>query len=628
MSPIKTLIRRVCRAIKPVELLSVSEWCDRYLYLPPEGNAEPGKFHTARLPYQRAMLDDLSDLGITEFVWMIASQLGKTACFVGGVCYYIDHDPSSLLVVYPTLDSAKAWVKEKLNPTVEVTPRLAGKIKDPRSRDAENTTLNKKFPGGNLTICGANSPSGLRQRSKRVILQDEIDAFEPNSEGDPLEQADGRARNFSNAIKGKSSTPTIKHASRVENKFDNSDKQYFFCRCPKCQTPQTLKWKQLIFEDREKPYYLCENETCAHHWADAERIAAILGGEWKATAPFKGIRGRHLNGLYRIMGKKVYYPTYYHEFIDEFLKAKAQGKMALMVWTNIFLCETWEEEADRIEAHALAKRCESYGPVLPASILLLTAGVDVQMNRLAVEIDAWGLGEESWGVQYIELPGNPLQPMVWSELDALWSKTWATADGRTLAVQAAGVDTGGTVGMTSAAYGYLRTRFARKIFALKGSNVAGEPIVAGARYNTRARVRVYRVGTDTSKSTLYGRLRQTEPGPGYMHFPVGFGFDSEYFQMLTAEEIRTVYVKGFPKREWHKIRPRNEALDCRVYSHAALSILAPNFIQLMRRVEKTRQPVEQLQSDEAELQPLPPESFARPQVRHQRTRGWKLTGWR
>jgi phage terminase large subunit GpA-like protein len=587
------LERRTRKLLAPRPRYKVSEWAEARLHLPREGNAEPGKYHVARCPYQGAMLDDAVDPAIVEAIWVMAKQVGKTACFVGIVGYFIDYDPSSILVVYPTLDSAKAWSKEKFNPTCEATPCLHERIRPPRTRDTENTILNKRFRGGNITVAGANSPSTLRQRSKRVILQDEIDAYEPNQEGDPIAQADGRAETFHNAVKLKSTTPTIKGLSRSEVLWHQSDQQQWFVPCPRCGQWQTLKWSQIKFEFEqpdgttrrapEDAVYVCS--FCQSHLSDAERLEAIQRGQWRPTAPFRGTRGRHLNGLYRVLGKKDAYRSYLHEFVEEFLKAKHGGPFSLMVWVNTFLAEWYEEERERIESGALEKRREDYTGI-PDKVLVLTAGVDIQGDRAEVDVVGWAEGEESWGIEHRIIPGNPLQHQLWVDLGA-WLDTaaWRNRAGLELRIAAAAVDTGFA---TDQVYQFCRPRFARRIYAVKGSNVRAEPIVGHLSRANRRRCPVYRIGTDTAKRQLYGRLRLLDAGPGYCHFTRadGAGYDEGYFQQLTSEEMRTRYVKGFPISEF--VLPegrRNEALDCRVYASAALVILSPSWSALRAAVD-------------------------------------------
>lgn len=578
---------------RPPPILTVSQWAERFRRIESGASAESGRFHVDRLPYQRGMMDSVTDDTVLETVYLMGKQLGKTECINNIVGFFIHWDPSPMLVVYPTIDSAEAWSKSKFMPMVRATLELQRCLFRMKSRDSENTILHKRFPGGEISISGANSPSGLRQRSKRVVIQDEIDAMQPNAEGDPIELADGRAENFHNAVFVKSSTPTIKLISQIEAAFLRTDQRYFFVPCPKCGEHQVLRWANVKWPEGDPAgaWYQCEK--CSEHWTDAERINAIRRGEWRATASFNGRRGFHLSGLYRIMGKKRIFRNYLHEFVDGFLKSKSKGKHALMVWVNTFLAETWEDEAEAVEGTHLYKRREAYldDGTVPSEVLVVTAGVDVQADRLEVEAIGWGDQEESWGLGARVFPGNPLGPAVWKELDAWISGTrWKRGDGTVLKLAAVGIDTGGQVGgegWSDAVHAFCKPRFAGRVFAMKGYNSAGKPLASGPTRNNRRRCPVYMVGTDTAKGLLYGRLKMDMKGPGFCHFPSGptHGYTEEWFKGLTAEKIVTEHVKGFPRRKWVKIPGRrNEPLDCRVYATAALAILQPRWWALKKQV--------------------------------------------
>lgn len=595
----KMLAARVARLFLPKPRYRVSEYADAHCYVPP-GNAEPGKYHGNRIPYQKAMMDDAVDPELVEAIWVMAGQLGKTQCLTNVICYFIDYDPSGILYCRPTIDAAKYFSKNDLAPVLRYTPALKEKVKGSRSRDSGNTLLNKEYDGGAITLAGANSVSALRGPRKRVILLDEIDAYEPNSEGDPIAQADKRAETFHNAVKIKATTPTVKGLSRSEQLWEQSDKQYWFCQCPKCGHWQHLKWAQVKFEfeevaepgaepkkvrDTERTVYVCESQPCAAHLSDAERIEMVMRGEWRATAPFKGIRGRHLSGLYRVLGKKGAYKSYLHEFAEEFLKAKKGAAFTLMVWTNTFLADWWEEERERIESTDLLRRREDY-TLAPEGVVLLTAGVDLQGDRAEIDVVGWGEGEESWGLKHFILPGNPHKTQLYKELkEWLFNFRLKNPDGVEFSITATCVDSGN---FTDEVYQFARPLFAERIFAIKGASQRGQPIVGRLTRANRRRCPVYLIGTDTAKRQIYGRLKLPDMGPGYMHFTraPGLGYDEDYFSQLTAEEVRLRFHKGFPIQEF--VLPegrRNEALDLRVYAGAALLILQPHWGALKEQIQ-------------------------------------------
>lgn len=604
MTGLSKCLHELAKIISPPEHLLISEWADKYAYLPAEGNAEPGKYKTSRMPYQTDMLNDPLDPTVSEIFWQIASQLGKTLSIIIIVEYHVDHAPCAMQVVYPTLDSAKSWMREKFIPTTKDTPRLKGKLREPRAKDSESTTLNRKFAGGNLTALGANSPSGFRQRSKKISIQDEIDAFEKTSEGDPCALGDRATITFHDAIKLKSSTCTLKGLSRIEEGTDRSDKQMYFLPCCHCGYFQALKWSNIKFsfkqpdgsetKDPQSAVYVCEK--CEQHWTDRNRLTAIASGhkdnppvmangkelraEWRATAPFKGIRGRLLSGLYQTIGKKRAFKTYLHQFVDEFLKAKAGGKEKLRVWTNIFLNETWEEAAEQVPWAPLLERCEDYGGELPDEVCLLTGGVDIQKDRVEMEITGWGDEEECWGVEKHVIYGDFDLPDIQKQVEDYFAKTFRHSSGVNLGITCAGFDSGHK---TKAVYRFCQRNFAKRFYAMKGSSAPYSPLVTPKK-NKHYRIWLYSVGTDTAKDSIYSRLKIEEPGARYMHFPKTRGYTEAYFKQLCSEKLQTHLEKGQVRRKWIKQFERNESLDIRVYNLAAYDILKPNIEKIRAAV--------------------------------------------
>ena len=603
----------MARLIEPPEHLLISEWADKYAYLPAEGNAESGKYHCSRMPYQRDMLNDPLDPTVSEFFWMIASQLGKTLCIILIVEYHVDHAPCAIQVVYPTLDSAKSWMREKFIPTTKDTPRLNGKLREPRSKDSESTTLNRKFPGGNLTALGANSPSGFRQRSKKISIQDEIDAFEQTTEGDPCALGDRATITFHDAIKLKSSTCTLKGVSRIEAGIERSDKQMYFLPCHTCGHFQVLKWSNMKFsfkqedgsEKRDTENAIYECEKCQEAWTDQQRLAAIASGheknpaviitggillraEWRATAPFRGIRGRILSGLYQTIGKKRAYKTYLHQFAEDFLKAKSGGKETLRVWTNIFLNETWEEQMEQVQWSPLLERCEDYEGELPMECCLLTAASDIQKDRIEIEILGWGDEEETWGIEKHVIYGDFDLPEVQKQVEDYLSKKFKHPTGVEIGVTCAGFDSGHK---TKAVYRFCKRNFAKRYYAMKGSSTPYSPLVTPHK-NKHYGIWLYSIGTDTAKDSIFSRLKIEEPGPRYMHFPKKRGYVESYFKQLCSEKLQTYLEKGQVRRKWIKQFERNEALDLRVYNLGAFDILKPNMAKVRESVIPKQEAVE------------------------------------
>lgn len=567
------LAETVFSALKPPPKLTVSEWADQYRYLSSESSAEAGKWSTSRAEYQRGMMDAVSDPSIETVVLMTAAQVGKTELINNVVGFHIAQNSCPMLVVQPTLEMAQTWAKDRLSPCIRDTPALRVMISDPKSRDTGNTTLHKTFRGGHITACGANSPSSLASRPCRLILCDEVDRYPASagSEGDPVALARRRSATFWNRKIILVSTPTTQGASRIEAAYEESDQRRFFVKCPDCKEHQTLKWSQVQWE-KEKPataYYACEH--CGSCWTDAARYRAVRYGEWRATAPGDGrTAGFHLNALYSPWATL-------EDGVRDFLTSKGDP-MRLRTWVNTFLGETFSDISSQAEVdeHELMARAIDWGDELPEDIMAITIGIDVQDSYLAIETVGWGPGEKSYSLSYDTIVGDPSTKLLWDDLSEFLTRTYNHPLLGEVTMRAACIDTGGHY--TQQTYHFVKSQVGKRVFAIKGIGGDGRPIVSKPSRNNIGKISLFGVGVNTVKELIYARLKIEEPGPGYCHFPVQR--DVEYYRMMTAERRVTKYYKGRPKLEWVKVRARNEALDCRVYAIAALTIANVNLDQL------------------------------------------------
>ena len=562
--------------LRPETPLTVSEWADLHRRLSSKASAEPGPWRTDRTPYLREPMDCLSsESPVQRVVMMFAAQTGKTEAGSNWLGYVIDHAPGPMLCVQPTIEMAKRLSKQRLESMITETPVLAAKIAPARSRDSGNTMFSKEFSGGIMLMAGANSATGLRSAPCRYLFCDEVDAFpaDVDGEGDPVSLAERRTTTFARRKILLTSTPTVKDFSRIEAEYQRSDQRRFYVPCPACGAMEWLKWGQLKWADGqpETARYQCEH--CGERFEEMHKPAMLRGGEWRATAPSNGrTAGFHLSGLYSPLGW-----CSWEQLVDDFLRAKGDAP-ALKSFVNTRLAETWEEDyAAKVSADGLMARRLDYKPgVCPAGVVLLTGGVDVQDNRLAVSVWGWGEGETGWLVWHQELMGDPTQTEVWEQLDHVLATEWETECGKHLKLAQVAVDSGGHC--THEVYRYVRDRGSRGVVAIKGSSRRNSPAVGkGSKVDVNWRgkvikrgVTLYQLGTDTIKTTLFGRLRHNETMGG-LNF--GLAADDEYFRQLTSERQMLRYHRGFPIREWvKKAGDRNEALDCAVYGYAAMLI--------------------------------------------------------
>lgn len=572
----RAMLARVVAKLKPPPTMTLSQWADKERRLSQGASALPGRWRTDKAPYQRGMMDAISDPHVRKVVVKSCAQIGKTdALVLNTIGYYMNYNPSPIMVLQPTLDMGQGFSKEKLSPMLRDTPCLRGLV-DNRSRMSGNTILLKNYPGGYLVIVGANSPASLASRPIKVLLADEIDRYPASAgtEGDPLSLAEKRQTTFWDKKQVFVSTPTLEQTSRIKVEFEHSTQEEFEIPCPSCGHYQPMVWANLKFdpENPKNPQYVCERCGVADsetHWKKQ-----MIRGEWVAKCPGEAARGFHLTTLCSSFCS-------WDEVVEKFLKAKEQlnaGDPELMkTWVNTELGETWTEQGETVEEADLYGRREAYKADVPDDVVVLTAGVDTQDDRFEVEVVGWGAGKESWGIRYQKIYGDLLKDTVWKDLDEFLNRTWYKADGTQMKIIATCMDSGGH--FPDEVLRFCKDRWHRRIFAIKGRGGTDVPYLKNPTKNNRVKAPLFTIGVDTGKGILYQRLKVKMPGPNYCHFPQGeaAGYDYNYFRGLTAEKMVVRYRKGRAVIAWELKGDykRNEPLDLRNYATAALEITNP-----------------------------------------------------
>lgn len=561
--------------LSPPPRLTVSTWADTKRQLSREYAAEPGQWRTDRAPFQRGIMDAFSEFGIEEVIVEGCSQFGKTEILFNVIGFYVDEDPSPILKVRPTTDDAEQWSKTRLAPTIRDTPALRDRIREAKSRDSGNTLRIKEFPGGHLTIVGANAPSGLSSKPIRILLCDEIDRYPESAgtEGDPVTLARKRTVAFWNRKIGLFSTPTLKDHSRIHAAFLEGDQRYYEVACPACKFFQRLVWAQLRWNHDLPPadqpataFYECA--SCHTPIRERDKGKMLASGRWRATAVASGpIASFHINALYVPWIR-------WAELVREWISAQNDIER-LQVFINTVLGEVWEDRGGGMDPQKLESRKEPYGSEVPAGVAVLTMGVDVQADRIEYLVRGWGAGEESWLIDHDVILGDPAIPpgqerSPWTQLELVRRQEWKTAAGTAIKIYATGVDSGY---QTDVVYAYGRPRYAHRVYIMKGSSTPARPIVPRKpSVNNRGRVRLFEIGTEAAKDVIYARLRMQVMGPQYMHLPEWTS--EQYFEQITAERSVRRQVAGRWLRRYELPRGRrSETLDCEVYALAALRLI-------------------------------------------------------
>ena len=621
--------RIIRRSLAPVPKVTVSEWADTYRMLP-RGSAVPGHWRTENVPYQKEVMDALTDSELHTVALMWAAQGGKSEVINNTIGRFAHLDPCPIMMIQPTLSDAEDYSKRRIAPLIKETPVLRSLFSDPKSRDTTNTILSKFFPGGSLNIAGANSPSGLASKPIRFLMADEVDRYPDSAgtEGDPIEIAKKRTTTYWNWFLLLTSTPVNKGASRIEDEYLAGTQEEWQHQCPNCGEFHVISHEQMhceseTFVDTKKEKHVTV-KSVAWHCPDCG--FAFTEQEMK-RAPQKYVAQ---NPDARKAGRRSFYVNAFsylwvswETIMAEWLEAQGDpDKEKVIINTRFGL--PYEKRGKITSEKEFLKRREEYGAELPEGVLLLTLAVDTQDTRLEYEVKGWGYGEECWGIQKGIILGVPDDERVWQELDKIIDRHFYFKDGKSLRIRRTFIDSGGHY--TDEVYKYAKKNVWRQVFAIKGSSVSSAALIHKYSFLKNKGVYLVDIGVDSGKEHIMNRLTIKEPGPKYMHFAldvqddgsadaliksimmlqekkkkslaeitnkVGYvvrrrGYDDAYFRSLISEAKMPHKVKGRIVFQWEVVATdkRNEALDLTVYNLACMSSLQPDWEKLEKALKE------------------------------------------
>ena len=577
------------QVFQPRSKITVSEWAERHRVLPKEGSAAPGPWRNDRAPYLVEIMDVLSASSpVKEVVFAKGSQIGATEAGLNWLMYLIDFVGGPILALQPTDDNASEWSKQRVNPSLLKCKKIRDKMQPAKSRDSDNTILEKGFVGGRLFLSGTNTPNALAGKPIGNIYGDEVDRWpvDVGGEGDPISLVKRRTATYSRAKKFFSSSPALLRSSRIWPLYLESDQRVYEVPCPHCEHYQELTFDRLVW-DREHPgdVQLCCVD-CNELVPEYHKTTMLAAGRWRAKKPGHWRVGFHLSALYSPIGWLSW-----AEVIRTFIEAEGDT-VKMQVFVNTILGLPWEEDAETIAADYLARRVETYKAQVPMGVLALTMSVDVQNDRLEFEIVGWGVGEESWGIEVRVIPGDPSilksgdphNPSVWEQLDDYRRRTFEHEDGGDIRICCTTIDSGGS--FTDVVYQYAKERFREKVYAIKGGSQPGKPLMNKAVRAGKCRAWLFVLGVNKGKDLVFTRLKNDAPGPGYCHFPddENRGYDATYYAGLISEKKRERRRNGIREVVWELPKgARNEPFDLRVYNTAAIRIRNPNWEKLLEQ---------------------------------------------
>jgi phage terminase large subunit GpA-like protein len=583
---VKALRNAFAAGLEPPPELMLDQWADEHRKLPRESSSEHGQWRTSRFPFLQKIMQDLSPQSKwQEVAVMKGAQLGFTEVALNLLLYNIGYHPVPMLYVQKTLGAIEKFSKQRFGPSIKAMPEIEEQLGQQRGRDSSDTMLLKTFAGGVIILGGANSAASLRSMPIGALVLDEWDSFEQDiqGEGDPAELAIRRTANFPRRKIFYLSTPKTKETSRIEPAFEAGTQEYYEVPCPHCGKLQKVEWPNIKFEHtglKIHKVYLqcvhCNEEILERHktWM----FDPANGAQWVSYNPDGAYPSYHINSLYSPLG---FYS--WRDAVKLFLKANTTfDKDLLKVFVNTVLGETWSETSRTVEAAGLLTHRSIYPAPAPHGVMVCTAGVDVQEERIEAEIVGWGRNQESWSIDYGVFRGDTELTFVWEQLDDFLMQNFEHEAGGRINIACAAVDSGHRA---RTVYRFCKVRHHRNVFAIKGVAGWGKGYINRPTRKNKDGIFLFNAYVDELKSKVYSTLRVTEAGAGYCHFPLREDvYDTQYFKMLTAERLQTRKVRGFTKLEWVLAKGRrNEALDCRAYALSALNILNPNFDMIAQR---------------------------------------------
>ncbi|MDP3493002.1 MAG: phage terminase large subunit family protein [Hyphomonadaceae bacterium] len=566
--PVEAALRRVFANFRPPPKLDLATWMETHMRLPAGASAMPGRVRLH--PWQRGIADAMSDPNIERVTVQKSARVGYSTLLIGLIGSLVDNEPAPVLCVLPTESDARSFVVDQVEPVFEATPQLRGKLGAEADESGRNTLLHRRYPGGSLKVVAAKSPRNLRAHTARVLIVDEAAAMEAGSEGDPISLAIRRTMTFANRKIVIGSTPVFEEGDPVIRGYAESDQRVFEVVPPCCETPTEIMWKHIEWPEGEPDLAAFRCPHCDALTHEKHKVEMVARGAWRITRPeVKGHAGFRLNSLCSTLPNASW-----GKLAAEFIAAK-KSPDTLQTFVNTILGEGWREASETLDEADLLARAEEFGlQAIPEPVRVITAGVDVQRDR--IEITFLGFSDaESFVLGHSVVWGDPKESTTWAEVDDALKTTWRHPLGRTLGVDAAAVDAGDGETMDSV-QAFCSPRFNRRVVAIKGASGNRPAIEASHSKGSK----LFIVGVDGIKASLLTRLARGRS--------IRFSntLSAEWFEQLTSERRVLRYSRGQPVRLYERIMGRRaEALDCVVYALAVRNLVK---VDLERRGNELR----------------------------------------
>ncbi len=564
--------------------LNGTQFADKHYYLSEESSSAAGKWYTH--PWQEEILNAMTDQKSHFVFFKKPTRVGFTKLITIATAYFIAMRPSVQLHYQPDNDEAWGFATDELETMIRDNEIVRDLISTPiltpteKTTKKKETTLKKNYPGGYVECLGAESDKGFNRRTSRVTFADELDAWKIASKvaGNKVMAMFRRGSDFwdrKHILGGKptkaSYDPNADNfdgdgISQVDYWYKQGTMEHRYLPCPECDFLQVFNFEDLLWDKEIVDDKVVRHKTETAHFKCSECESKIFHsslrsmdakGKWIAHAE---VPIRKKARSFYIWAMLSYSPNVtWTDISDEFLEAVGD-KERLKNFYNEVLARPWDEETEQIDTKGMIDRKEDYESQVPKGVRVLTAGADVQKDRIECEVVGWGLNFESWSIEYIIFQGDTTQPEVWDRFrDFLMAKRWYNHDGLPVAIYSACVDAGYR---TETVTNFTTPLHDRRVYAIMGANSVQAKFIPKKAGKTKTKDVFFSLGVNRGKDELSWHIK-SKSGAGYMHFPNNPMYDHEYFNQLGAE------AKDKTGR-WMPRRKRNEVFDIRNYNLACL----------------------------------------------------------
>ena len=555
----------------------LADWIEANIELPQGLTAEPGPVKL--WPWQVEIANALTDPVYERVTLQKPTRVGFTALLTSAIAYHVVRDPAPILCLLPTESDCRDFLVSDVEPLFEASPALEGRLPTPTTagRSSRNTLLHRIFPGGSLKVVAGKAPRNLRRHSARILLIDEADAIAVSAEGDPITLAERRTTTFPNRKIIVGGTPLDEATSHVARCYAQSDMRVFECPCPSCGAFTRILWKHIEWPEGqpERASFRCPH--CQVLIDQTDKPAMVRLARWRATGHVKGHAGFALNALVSLLPNSSW-----GKLAQEFLRAK-NDTTTLRVFVNTILGEVWREQADEIDDAELLGRVERFDlDHIPAAVLAVTAGIDVQDDRCECTIAGHGRDGTIFILAHVTVWGSPLDDDTWIEVDNVLRQQWRHPHGGMVKVDCAVVDAGDG-GHFDRVLAFSQARLGRRVLAGKGASGFARPMI---QMSKTKKGRLFIIGVDGIKAQILTRLARGQ-SVRFSHT-----LTPSYFEQLSGERRIVRMSRGRPVvRFERKPGVRVESLDCLVYLLAAKAALSLNAASFTQREDALRAPV-------------------------------------